>query len=61
MEAIVELIPDPATKSGYLWTSVRGATDTIVSGMTCTATAITRRKAPLVKAFDRLGQWLRND
>ena len=61
MEVRVELIHDDNTPSGYLWTTLKGSDEKISSGMTCTATAIVKREAPLVKAFDKLSQWLRSD
>lgn len=63
MEVQVALIRDDTTSSGYLWTTLAGPEDTVVikQGMTCTATAIVNREAPLVKAFNKLGQWLRSD
>ena len=61
MEVHVELIHDDKTPSGYLWTTLNGSDEKISAGMTCTATAIVKREAPLVKAFDRLSQWLRSD
>lgn len=61
MEVRVELIHDDKTPSGYLWTTINGSDEKINAGMTCTATAIVKREAPLVKAFDKLSQWLRSD
>lgn len=61
MEVRVELIHDDKTPSGYLWTTINGSDEKIHPGMTCTATAIVKREAPLVKAFDKLSQWLRSD
>lgn len=61
MEVLVELIKDNDTKSGYLWTSILGPEENVTPGMSCTATAIVKRQAPIVKAFDKLSQWLRSD
>ena len=61
MEVRVALTRDEETPSGYLWTTVMGSEEAIKSGMTCTATAIVKRQAPLVKAFDKLSQWIRSD
>lgn len=61
LEVTVELIKDPDTPSGYLWTSVKGGEGKITEGMTCTAQAIVRREAPVVKAFRRLASWIRSD
>jgi biotin carboxyl carrier protein len=61
IEVLVELIKDSDTKSGYLWTSVLGPDEKIQSGMVCTANAVVKRQAPVVKAFNKLSQWLRSD
>ncbi|MGM9570925.1 MAG: efflux RND transporter periplasmic adaptor subunit [bacterium] len=60
IEVIVSLIKDENKKSGYLWTTLTGPNEQLHDGMVCTATAIVKREAPLVKAFNKLGQWLRN-
>ena len=61
MEVRVELTRDSDTKSGYLWTTLKGPDEEIKEGMSCAATAIVDRKSPAAYAFDKLGQWLRND
>lgn len=61
MEVLVELIKDNDTKSGYLWTSILGPDERIRPGMSCTANAVVKRQAPIVKAFDKLSQWVRSD
>ena len=61
MEVRVELTRDSDTKSGYLWTTLKGPDEEIKEGMSCVATAIVDRKSPAAYAFDKLGQWLRND
>lgn len=61
MEIRVDLIHDEETPSGYLWTTILGPEEHIRAGMTCTATAIVKREAPIVKAFDKLSQWIRSD
>lgn len=61
MEVRVALTRDEGTPSGYLWTTILGSEEKIKSGMTCTSTAIVKRQAPLVKAFDKLSQWIRSD
>ena len=57
----MELIKDNDTKSGYLWTSILGPDERIRPGMSCTANAVVKRQAPIVKAFDKLSQWVRSD
>ena len=61
MEVRVELIYDEETPSGYLWTTILGPDEQIRAGMVCTSTAIVKREAPIVKAFDKLSQWIRSD
>lgn len=61
IEVTVELIKDKDTKSGYLWTSIMGADKEIKAGMSCTAQAIVKREAPVVKACKKLSQWVRSD
>ena len=61
LEVIVELIKDEETASGYLWTSLLGPDETVRLGTVCTANAIVKREAPVVKAFQKLSQWLRSD
>lgn len=61
MEVQVGLNRDDETKSGYLWTTLKGPNINLSEGMTCTATAIVDRKSPAAYAFDKLGQWLRTD
>ncbi len=61
MEVQVELIHDEETPSGYLWTTILGPDEHIRAGMACTSTAIVKREAPIVKAFNKLSQWIRSD
>ncbi len=43
----VELIPDPATKSGYKWSSNAGAVVELNSGTSCLATFVVEKKRPI--------------
>ena len=61
VEATVELVKDSETKTGYLWTSMKGPDGQLLPGMTCTAQAIVKRQPPLTKAFNKLAQWVRSD
>lgn len=60
-EVRAELVQDESTYSGYLWTSINGPQEKMKAGMVCTGSAIVNRKAPVVKAFSRLANWLRSD
>jgi HlyD family secretion protein len=51
MEAEVTLVPDPATPSGYRWTSPQGFSKPISSGLLCKATLLVSEKTPLSFAF----------
>ena len=61
MEVRVELIKDPDTKTGYLWSSITGAPDIITPGTACTGSIVVKRQAPITKAFQKMKQWLRSD
>ncbi|MCI0398570.1 MAG: NHLP bacteriocin system secretion protein [Chloroflexi bacterium] len=47
IEVHVELTPDPATTSGYRWSSPEGPPTTVESGTLGTATVITGRQRPI--------------
>ncbi len=61
VEVKVELIDDDESKSGYLWNNVLGADEEVQVGMVCSASAVVKREAPVVKAFAKLSQWVRSD
>lgn len=61
MEVKVDLIKDSETATGYLWSSIHGAPETITPGTTCTGSVVVKRQAPITKAFLKLNQWLRSD
>lgn len=61
VEIQVDLIKDPDTVSGYLWSSISGAPEKIAPGTTCTASIVVKRQPPITKAFYKLNQWLRSD
>ena len=61
MEVHVDLIKDPDTVSGYLWSSISGAPDKLSAGTACIGSIVVKRQAPLAKAFQKLNQWLRSD
>jgi HlyD family secretion protein len=43
----VDLVPDPATASGYRWSSRAGARVQLSSGTSCTASVLVREQAPI--------------
>lgn len=61
VEVRAELIRDPETVTGYLWSSVMGAPEVITPGTVCTGSIVVKRQPPLSKAFLKLNQWLRSD
>ncbi len=60
MEVSFDLVKDPGSESGYLWTSQVGDHKPITAGSFCTGSIIIDRKPPLEKVFYKLSQWLRN-
>ena len=61
VEVKVELIDDDESRSGYLWNNVRGGGEEVQVAMVCSASAVVKREAPVVKAFAKLSQWVRSD
>lgn len=61
MEVHVDLIKDPDTVSGYLWSSIAGAPERLSAGTACTGNIVVKRQAPIAKAFRKLNQWVRSD
>ncbi len=60
MEVAFDLVKDPDSASGYLWTSQVGEHKPITAGSFCTGSIIIERKPPIEKVFYKLSQWLRN-
>lgn len=60
MEVTFDLVKDPGSESGYLWTSQVGEHKPITAGSFCTGSIIIERKPPIEKVFYKLSQWLRN-
>lgn len=60
MEVDFDLIKDPSSKSGYLWTSVVGKHTPIAPGSFCTGYVIIGRQPPIEKVFYKLSQLLRS-
>lgn len=61
VEVHVDLIKDPDTVSGYLWSSISGAPGRLSPGTACTGNVVVKRQAPIAKAFQKLNHWLRSD
>ena len=60
MEVKIDLVKDPLSPSGYLWTSTVGNHKPLSVGTICTGSIITDRQPPLSRVFKRLSQWMRN-
>ena len=60
MEVTFDLVKDPDSDSGYLWTSQVGEHRPITPGSFCTGSIIIERKPPIEKVFYKLSQWLRS-
>lgn len=60
MEVTFDLVKDPSSESGYLWTSVVGEHKPITAGSFCSGSIIIDRKPPIEKVFYKLSQWLRS-
>ncbi|MBO5650411.1 MAG: HlyD family efflux transporter periplasmic adaptor subunit [Selenomonas sp.] len=59
MEVNFDLVRDPGSESGYLWTSSVGEHKPITAGSFCTGSIIIERQPPIQKVFYKLSQWLR--
>ena len=60
MEIVFDLVKDPSSESGYLWTSFVGEHKEIKAGSFCTGSIIIDRNPPIETVFYKLSQWLRN-
>jgi biotin carboxyl carrier protein len=59
MEVSFDLVKDPVSKSGYLWTSSIGKHPLVTAGSFCKGSIIIERRPPIEKVFYKLSQWLR--
>lgn len=59
MEVAFDLVRNPDSESGYLWTSRVGEHKPITAGSFVTGSIIIERKPPIEKVFHKLSQWLR--
>ncbi|MDR1137327.1 MAG: hypothetical protein LBK91_03295 [Synergistaceae bacterium] len=60
VEVRVDLVRDPKSESGYLWSSVVGNHPRVSAGSACTGVIVVKRTPPLERVFLKLSQWLRN-
>ncbi|MBP5470584.1 MAG: hypothetical protein J6Z11_15225 [Candidatus Riflebacteria bacterium] len=59
MEVSFDLVKDPTSESGYLWTSSIGNHPLVTAGSFCNGSIIIERCPPIEKVFYKLSQWLR--
>jgi multidrug efflux pump subunit AcrA (membrane-fusion protein) len=60
VEVKVDLVRDPKSESGYLWSSVVGNRPTVSAGSFCSGVIVVKRTPPIERVFLKLSQWLRN-
>ena len=60
VEVKFDLVTDPGSESGYLWTSTVGRHKPVTAGSFCTGSIIIERTPPLQRVFYKFSQWLRN-
>lgn len=60
VEVTFDLVKDPNSESGYLWTSMVGVHKPITAGSFCTGSIVIDRQAPIEKVFYKFSQWLRS-
>jgi NHLM bacteriocin system secretion protein len=60
VEVRVDLVRDPESESGYLWSSIVGNHPIVSAGSSCTGVIVVKRTPPLERVFLKLSQWLRN-
>ena len=60
VEVKFELVKDPDSESGYLWTSVVGRHRPVTPGSFCTGYIVIERQPPIEKVFYKISQWLRS-
>lgn len=60
MEVRFDLVEDPESESGYLWTSFVGTHKPVTPGSFCTGSIIIERIPPIQKVFYKFSQWIRN-
>lgn len=60
MEVRFDLVKNPESPSGYLWTSIVGKHKPVTAGSYCTGSIIVDRQPPIEKVFYKFSQWLRS-
>ncbi|MDR3355234.1 MAG: hypothetical protein LBO21_09360 [Synergistaceae bacterium] len=60
VEVRVDLVHDPKSESGYLWSSIVGNHPKVSAGSSCTGVIVVKRTPPLERVFLKLSQWMRN-
>ena len=60
MEVRIDLVRDPNSPSGYLWTSRVGNHKSLTVGTVCFGNIVTDRQPPLSRVFKKLSQWMRS-
>jgi NHLM bacteriocin system secretion protein len=60
VEVKVDLVRDPESESGYLWSSIVGNHPIVSAGSACTGMIVVKRTPPIERVFLKLSQWLRN-
>ena len=60
IEVTFDLVKDPSSESGYLWTSIVGKHKPVTPGSFCTGTIVIERQPPIEKVFYKLSQLLRS-
>lgn len=60
MEVIFDLVKDPNSSSGYLWTSIVGKHKPVTAGSICIGSVTVDRKPPIERVFYKFSQWLRS-
>ncbi len=61
IEVSFELVEDPDSDSGYLWTSNLGRNKKVTPGTFCTGFIVIDRRPPIEKVFYKFSQWLRSN
>ncbi|GHS98659.1 NHLP bacteriocin system secretion protein [Synergistales bacterium] len=60
VEVKIDLVRDPKSESGYLWSSIVGNRPKIRAGDYCAGVIVVKSAPPIERVFLKLSQWLRN-
>ncbi len=58
IQATIELLPDPDTKSGFMWTSSKGPPYKVSPGNICTVLVTVEERSPFSYVFPFIQSWL---